>query len=423
MRVLYSIAISIYGFAAGIAALFNNQKAVQWTTGRKDWKQKLKAALSGSNGKRIWIHCASLGEFEQGRPLIEKIKSENPSFFIVLSFFSPSGYEPRKNFQSADYVCYLPTDNRRNAEQFISMIAPLYVVFVKYEYWLNYFEELKRKQIPLYMVSAIFRESQVFFKWYGSFYRKMLNCVNHFFVQDTVSARILNDAGFNNVSVSGDTRFDRVAAVAMEKKRIDRIENFRQQCRIFIGGSTWQEDEELIFPMIASMKSNEIKLIIAPHEVSEKRISEIERRARVYFKPNEVIRFSSVADAASARVLIIDNIGILSSAYGYGNLAWIGGGFGKGIHNILESAAFGVPVIFGPRYEKFREASDLIDCGGAFSVKDAKEAEVKITQLLTNESMREESASACLEYVNKNTGATSRISAALQSVQTMAEFK
>ncbi len=416
MGIIYGFVIYLYYFIVGLAALFNNNKAKQWIEGRKNWEEKISSALKGNNKKRIWIHCASLGEFEQGRPVIEALRKSNPSLFIILSFFSPSGYELRKNYPLADYVCYLPVDTKRNARKFIQIISPEYAIFIKYEFWYNYFFCLKKNNIPLFLVSAIFRKSQVFFKWYGSFYRRMLTYVNHFFVQDENSLRILKESGIKNASITGDTRFDRVAGVINENKELEKIKRFRGDSRLIIAGSTWPEDEEIFFKTISDQLNTDLKIVVAPHEVSEKRILEIINKATSYFSSKEIVRYSSDINSDKARLLIIDNIGILSYAYRYGLIAWIGGGFGKGIHNILEAAAFGLPVIFGPEYKKFREAVSLMDTGGAFSVSDKDTTTEIFMKLLNDKNFFEKSSGACLEYVKQNTGATEKILAALPKI-------
>ena len=269
MRIIYDVALFLYNASIGIAAFLGNRKAQLWTDGRKNWEEQIQNVVRSPGRKCVWFHCASLGEFEQGRPLIEKLKSDDSSLFIVLSFFSPSGFELRKNYKEADVVCYLPADSKMNAKKFIAAISPSYVIFVKYEFWFHYFEELHRINCPLYIVSAIFRPSQVFFQWYGSFYRQILKSVNHFFVQDDNSASLLSGIGFTNVTISGDTRFDRVYKVISEKRNISIVEKFSQQSRLIIAGSTWPEDEEIFFPAINKLEIKDLKIIIAPHEVTK----------------------------------------------------------------------------------------------------------------------------------------------------------
>ncbi len=335
MIFLYKTGIFFYTLLAKIAALFN-EKARFFVNGRKNWQKKL-AEKTDKNARYIWIHCASLGEFEQGRPIIEEIKKQFPELKIALTFFSPSGYEIRKNYDLADLVMYLPADTKQNARDFISTLNPEKVFFVKYEFWYFYISELKRKNIPLFIVSAIFRENQQFFKntpW-GKWYRKMLFQFEHIFIQNETSAQLLKSVGLHNYTVSGDTRFDRVAAIAKSSKKIPIVEKFRENSPLLIAGSTWKPDEELLSEYIN--KSSGAKFIIAPHEVSE---ANINRLLQLLKKP--VARFSQIENVPveNLDVIIIDSIGLLSSLYRYGNLAYIGGGFGVGIHNILEAATF-----------------------------------------------------------------------------------
>lgn len=422
VKIIYDFIIFVYTALISIAAIFKNQKARLWINGRKNWENEIKKSLANAGEKRIWFHCASLGEFEQGRPLIEKLKLNDPSIFIILSFFSPSGFEVRKNFPQADLVCYLPSDKKRNALKFISILSPSYVVFIKYEFWIHYFEELKKREIPLYIVSAIFRPTQLFFKWYGSFYRNALKNVHHFFVQDNNSADLLNSIGYNNTSITGDTRFDRVKALVEASKKIVLVEKFQTNGKLLVAGSTWPEDEDILLMAIQQSKLSPLKLIIAPHEVSEKRISDIIRKASVYFKKEEITRYSKPENPESARVLIIDNIGMLSSIYGYATIAWLGGGFGKGIHNILEAAAYGLPVIFGPNYKKFREANDLVSLQGAFTINNANDATELLTVLLTDEIFLKKCSKVSSEYVQSQVGATEKIISLLPDLYESAEL-
>ena len=363
------------------------------------------------NKRYTWFHFASLGEFEQGRPVLERLKSENPELPIVITFFSPSGYEIRKNYSLADHVFYLPIDTRTNAIEFIRLLNPEIAIFTKYEYWYHYFEELHKNNIPLYVISGIFRKEQAFFKWYGSLHRKMLSKVSHFFVQNKNSQFLLNEIGIENVTITGDTRFDRVAYNAAHTTELKIILDFTQGNKVFIGGSTWPDDEKLIAKLVLS--SPDWKFIIAPHEVKPERINEITE-----LFPNS-IRYSQINKKQSdssenlligsdIQVLIIDNIGLLSSAYQYGDIAYIGGGFGVGIHNTLEAAAFGLTVIFGPNYQKFTEAVELISTGGAFTIKNYAEL-ANCMEKLQTDSKREACGVAAFNYVQNHTGATQAI--------------
>ena len=398
---IYDITLFFLSISIRIAALFGNAKAKLWIEGRKNIFQKVKnkiSELNTPNSKLIWFHCASLGEFEQGRPLIESIKALSlgrgvgGEAKIILTFFSPSGYEIRKNYEHANAVFYLPLDTKENAKKFIELIQPSMVFFIKYEFWYHYFMELHKRKIPVYVVSAIFRPDQLFFKWYGGLFRKLLKTVKHFFVQNENSKSLLNSLGINNVTVSGDTRFDRVFDTCQNVKSFPLIEKFKDNKKVLIAGSTWEQDEKLLVELATLSPSplsqgrgvgGEVKLIIAPHEIHESHIQSIIQQ----LKNLTIVRYSQANEenVKGADVLVIDNIGMLSSLYQYGNIAYIGGGFSKGIHNILEAATFGMPVIFGPNYEKFQEAKELIRLGGAFSIDSYEALEKTINFLLGDE--------------------------------------
>jgi 3-deoxy-D-manno-octulosonic-acid transferase len=409
LLLLYSIAVQIYTLGISVSAFAGNSKAKKWIEGRKNWKAVVREKMSGAGKRRAWFHCASLGEFEQGRPLIEKIKKEDPSIFVILTFFSPSGYEVRKNYPSADCICYLPPDTGGNAKAFFDLVNPAYVVFIKYEFWFRYFKEAHKRNIPLYMASALFRKSQVFFKWYGGFFRSVLKCVTFFFVQDENSAALLNNYGIRNCSVTGDTRFDRVHEIAAEGKQIDLLEELCRNKKVIVAGSTWPEDEKLLLQSLDENLRNEIVLLIAPHEIDTARISWLITQATTYYGTGAVSRFSQTRQPAGTQLLIIDNMGMLSGIYRYASIAWIGGGFGKGIHNILEAAAYGKPVIFGPNYSKFREAVQLTEAGGAFPVKDVGDASKILNKLMHDHNFLSESSDKCRQYVNSHLGATEKI--------------
>jgi 3-deoxy-D-manno-octulosonic-acid transferase len=402
MRILYNIGIVLLIRLARIASPFN-PKARLWINGRKDWFEILIQKIS-SQERYVWVHCASLGEFEQGRPVIEAIKKEKPHVKIVLTFFSPSGYEVRKNYPMADIICYLPPDTPGNAEKFIRMIDPVVVIFVKYEFWYNYLTVLGKKKIPLYLISGIFSRDQLFFKWYGVFFRRMLDNFTWFFVQNQKSLELLGTIGLNNVTVAGDTRFDRVAEISGNAKYITQLEQFRGNEKLLLAGSSWRQDEEIISEYINRFPYR-MKWIFAPHEIDSGNIERLIKLIKV-----KCVRFSRyTANDADARVLIIDNIGMLSSAYRYAYIAVIGGGFGKGIHNILEPACWGIPVLFGPNYKKFHEALELIELGGAFSFKNYSSFEGIIERLLSDETIYKQSAEIAGKYVRRNTGATDKI--------------
>lgn len=404
MTFLYNLGIYFYALATRVAALFN-PKAKLFVAGRKNWKQQLKSKVD-SRADYLWFHCASLGEFEQGRPVIEEVKKQFPNYKIALTFFSPSGYEIRKNYDGADLVTYLPLDTKSNVDYFLNTLNPRKAFFVKYEYWHHYILQLKQRNIPLYIVSAIFRENQSFFKnsrW-GKWYRKMLFSFEHIFIQDEKSAKLLEKVGVNNYSIAGDTRFDRVAAIAQNAKKFESVEKFKGEAPLIIAGSTWKPDEELLTAFINN--SDGVKFIIAPHEVSPANINRIHQLLK-----KKAISFSKVQNTTvdDYDVLIIDSIGILSSLYQYGNIAYIGGGFGVGIHNILEAATFKLPIIFGPNYLKFKEAVDLVEQKGAFPIHNATSLNSVLNLLLSNKNEQTKASGICQNYVAKNVGSTKLI--------------
>jgi 3-deoxy-D-manno-octulosonic-acid transferase len=396
MLLLYNIGILIYYKLLYIASFFNN-KAKLWIKGRHN--QQIQQFTSS-----IWCHFASLGEFEQGRPVLEKIRLLYPDNKIVVTFFSPSGYEIRKNTPLADAVYYLPLDTARNAHEFIKTINPVMAIFTKYEYWYHFFNELHKQHVPLYIISGIFRPGQVFFKWYGSLHRKMLKLVTWFFVQDIPSKHLLHDVGITNVTISGDTRFDRVWANASQHKQLFEVERFKNGQKLFIAGSSWPADDKLIASLIT--RHPDWKFIIAPHEIGEDKINGLIKS----LPENLIIKYADISNLKpNTSTLIIDNIGILSSLYQYADVAYIGGGFGAGIHNILEAAAFGMPVIFGPNYERFKEARDLIELNAAFSISNQEELLSTAGSLMNDEHFRHGCAAISKKYVKEHTGATDKI--------------
>ncbi len=399
MTFIYNIGIYFYSVLIRLSAPFNT-KAKLLSDGRKDTlKQLKKLSIEGSV---VWIHAASLGEFEQGRPIIEAIKKKNPAYKVVLTFFSPSGFEVRKNYNLADYVFYLPSDSRRNARKFIKAINPELVFFVKYEFWYHYLNELKAKEIPVYGVSMIFRAQQAFFKWYGGWFRQMLHCFSKFYVQDEMSAELLKSAGLNNYVVAGDTRFDRVRDIARASVEVDLVNRFVGDCnKVIVAGSTWAPDEDLLLQYLHGV-GKDVKLVSAPHEIHEDHICQIIEKLKVPF-----CRYTQPSDEVEqCRVMIIDIIGMLSGIYKYGQVAYIGGGFGVGIHNTLEAATYGMPVIFGPNYKKFKEARDLIALGGGFSVSKADEFVESVERMWSNEETLKEASHKAGQYVNQMCGAT-----------------
>lgn len=394
---LYNIGISFYGLVVSAFSIFNS-KAKLFSQGRKNIFDHIEKTVDGTK-KHIWFHFASLGEFEQGRPLLEKIKELHPQKRIVITFFSPSGYEIRKNYALAAGVFYLPLDTASNAKRFISLINPEMAIFTKYEFWYHYFKTLNDQQIPLYLISGIFRPNQIFFRWYGSFHRRILGFVDHFFVQNTESVNLLKQLQLENASLSGDTRFDRVAENALSPKKVTLVENGWINSPVFIAGSTWPADERLIAVLI--QQQPDWQFIIAPHEIDEAHILDIEKLI-----PGAV-RYSNLQNGAAntAQILIIDNIGLLSSLYQYAQISYIGGGFGIGIHNTLEAAAFGIPVIFGPKYDKFQEAKDLIALTAARSIETESDLSAAFIHFRENK----EAGKIAQKYVNEKTGSTRQI--------------
>ena len=387
MSILYNISIQIFVIAARIIALLN-ANAKLWIIGRGGIFQKLAKATKDEEDI-IWFHCASLGEFEQGKPIIEAYKQKHPKHKILLTFFSPSGYEIRKNYKGADWVFYLPSDTKANAKRFISIVKPIKVVFIKYEFWFNYMTELKKQNIPFYSVSAVFRKEQAFFKY--KWFAKQLNNVSHFFVQDNNSKELLKNLSFSNCTISGDTRFDSVVSNTQNAISIPLIEKFSENKTTIICGSTWPKDEALLAKYIN--ENPNYKYIIAPHEMHH--ISELKKQtnALLFSKANNT-------NISNSTVLIIDSIGILSNIYKYGDLAYIGGGFESGIHNILEAVAYGLPVVFGPNYQKFNEANELITKKGAISISNYTELTSAV------EFFSPFDKSIAINYIQENSGAT-----------------
>ncbi len=391
-----------------------NQKARLWIRGRKGILNRIKAAGIGKNDRVIWMHCASLGEFEQGRPVIEALKRQDPACKTVITFFSPSGYEIKKDYAGADHIFYLPSDSRRNAREFIRAVRPRLALWIKYDYWFYYLNELKKRNIPVLLISASFREEQPFFKWWGRLHRYMLDCFTHLFVQTETSKTLLQRIGISaNVSISGDTRFDRVIEIAGRFEPIPAVERFCGSSPVIVAGSTWAEDEEELDHYANTHP--EIRFIIAPHEIDEEHLRDIEQLF------HRSIRFSQLTGNGTAssigsrqpavpNVLIIDNIGMLSRLYHYATIAYVGGGFGDdGVHNVLEAAVYGKPVVFGPVIEKYLEAVDLVDTGGGIVVDSALEVESVFNRLFNNADEYRFACEASKNYVYAKKGATEAI--------------
>ena len=404
MNLLYQLGLTSYVFLAQFVAFFQ-KKARLWVRGQRNVYRELQRKVDPTF-RIVWIHCASLGEFEQGRPLIEKIRTDYPRFKILLTFFSPSGYEIRKDYSGADFVSYLPLDTRRNAVAFIRMIQPEMVFFVKYEFWPNYFRELHRQHIPLYLVSAVFRPQQLFFKKgvAGNWYRKALKNGTHFFVQNQQSVDLLKGIGVNSVTRTGDTRFDRVAEIAANRKNLPLIRAFKGNCPLIVAGSSWEPDEEILADYIRS--SSNVKIIFAPHEIKPANLKRL-----MSIDPDHSAVYSELKEESLSglRILVIDSIGLLSSVYQYGDVAYIGGGFGVGIHNTLEAAIYAIPVLFGPNYLKFDEAVQLVTRELGFPVANAEELRRQLDQLLMNGQLRKKIAGGCRAFMTENIGATEMI--------------
>lgn len=414
MIYLYTLGIHLYALLVELLSFFH-KKARMMRFGQ--WKTNgiLREKID-KNAKYIWFHASSLGEFEQGRPMIEKIKKDYPGYKILLTFFSPSGYEVRKNYNGADVVCYLPFDTPFKVKKFLNLANPAVAIFIKYEFWVNYLTELKKRNIPTYIISAIFRPEQLFFKWYGKPYRKVLNCFDHLFVQDKQSKELLAQYDIINVTVAGDTRFDRVQDVFKATKQLPLIEQFTlnkkgEKVTTLIAGSSWLKDEEIFVPYFN--KHPELKLIIAPHEINREHLLDIDALLK---RPSIRLSEANSDNITGKDCLIIDSFGLLSSIYRYGDIAYIGGGFGAGIHNTPEAAVYGMPVIFGPKYQKFKEAKDLIAVGGGFTINDDKSFYTLMENLLSDHNTLSTAGKAAGNFIKNNTGATEHILKELKPV-------
>ena len=417
MNFLYSLAIRLYSGAVALASLLGNEKARLWWKGRKNQWDKLSPI--NKDDEWIWIHVSSLGEFEQGLPVIEKIKNNFPKYKLLLTFFSPSGYEPRKNFQLADKVAYMPSDTRRNANKLVKNFNIKAAFFVKYDFWFNYMKVLKKNDIPLYYVSALLHPDHYFFKFYSFWFRKQLLNVTHFFVQNDETAKLLKSIGIEDVTVTGDTRFDRVYEIAKQSKSFPEIEEFIAGRHCIIAGSSWPSDEKLIIPFLKKMPENYC-LIIAPHDVSDSHIKQITSQLDnyvLYSQLNSPIskQLSDSATRQLKKVLIVDTIGILKQIYKYARFAYIGGGFMSSIHNTQEALVFGCPVVIGPKYHKFVEAVDLVRNGGMFSVNNQQEFDDIFERLMNDIDFYNKASGICQDYIQLSIGATDKIMRKLNS--------
>lgn len=404
MLFLYNLTIYIAGFFLKIIALFS-PKIKLFVEGRKNVFSVLEEKIKADD-KTIWFHSASLGEYEQGLPVIEKIKEKYPSHKIIVTFFSPSGYEVRKNNTVADVTIYLPLDTKSNAKRFLKLVHPEFAFFIKYEFWLNYLKELEKSKTPTYLISGIFRDSQMFFKWYGGFYRKALKAFTYFFVQNESSKQKIEAIGFKNVIVSGDTRFDRVNAILDRDNTLNYVENFKNNQLTIVIGSSWPKDEVLLIEYINQAPEN-VKFIIAPHNIKTDQISNLKSQIT-----KSTILFSEKEnkDLSNYNVFIIDTIGILTKIYSYGTIAYVGGGFGNpGIHNILEPATFGIPIVIGPNYSNFAEAVSLVELGGCISITNFLELKEILDRLINDPKLLTEKSHICKSFIQNNKGATNTI--------------
>lgn len=405
---MYSLLIHLYALAVTLVSPFH-KKARAMRLGQKKTNQILRSKIQKGE-KYIWFHAASLGEFEQGRPMMEQIKSHYPQYKILLTFFSPSGYEVRKNYSGADVICYLPFDTPSRVKRFLNLSNPVAAIFIKYEFWGNYLKELKKRKIPTFTISTIFRPDQAFFKWYGEPYRKFLQYITCMFLQDVESHKLLASKGLLNSMVFGDTRFDRVQDIYNAAKELPLVDSFvhdekgNKQLTLVVG-SSWPQDEQFLLPYFNEHKN--LKMIIAPHEIHEEHLLAIEQGLNRPFKRLSAIH--TAEDLVGVECLIVDCIGLLSSIYRYGDFAYVGGGFGAGIHNTLEAAVYGIPVLFGPKYGKFKEAVELVIYQGAFSVNNGEEFAERMQRLLSDEPFRKAVCSASGFYVSSRVGATERI--------------
>lgn len=402
MSIIYNCIVVVATFFISVIALFQ-KKMKLFVIGRKESFQKLSAL--NKEDKTIWIHVASLGEFEQGRPIIERLRKEQPNFKIVLTFFSPSGYEIQKNYELADVVCYLPMDTKKNVRRFLELVNPSIAIFVKYEFWPNYLRELKQRNIPTILVSGIFRKNQIFFKPFGSFMRKSLQAFDHFFVQDKPSEKLLQSINYSNVSISGDTRFDRVYEILNQDNELDFISEFKNNQYTVVAGSTWKEDEEFLVNYINEFSNG--KFIIAPHNINADDIQKLKKS----ITKNTILYSNKKGKSLSEfDVFIIDTIGILTKIYAASDVAYVGGGLTKsGVHNVLEPATFGVPIVIGPEYKKYKEVVDLVDLDGCKVITNQQEFSNTFLQLKSNQNYRNQLGEINQSYIKNNIGATEKI--------------
>lgn len=403
---MYEIVISLYTLGVAVMSLFNDKVKKMWRGEREAFRVLRNSVDPGS--RYVWFHAASLGEFEQGRPIMERLRREHPELKILLTFFSPSGYEVRKNYEGADIICYLPLDTYFNARRFLNLVHPEVAFFIKYEFWWNYLHILKRRNVPVYSVSSIFRPNQVFFRWYGRTYSNVLKCFTRFFVQNEVSRQLLAKLGITEVEITGDTRFDRVLQIKSQAKSLPIVEAFRQDYKVFVAGSSWPPDEDIFIKYFNGR--DDWKLIIAPHVIGEDHLQQILSKLK-----GKAVRYTEATpeSVADAKILIIDCFGLLSSIYGYGHVSYVGGGFGVGIHNVLEAAVWNIPVIFGPNNERFQEAQDLLASGGGHQIDGYHQFESLMNSYIADDSLRKADGDKAAQYVSSKAGATRKILSAV----------
>lgn len=405
MNIIYNLFVNLFGFAVSIASRFN-PKAKLWLDGRKDWELKMKSVISAED-RVIWIHCSSLGEFEQGRPVMEKLKSDYPHHKLAVSFFSPSGYEVRKDFNGADYIFYLPLDSIKNAKKLIQTLHPELLILVKYEYWYNLLNELNHAEIPVVVISAVIKEKELFFRSWASWFRKIISGIDQFFVQDKDSENLLNSIGIDHVTVSGDTRFDRVKEIYESHSKLEFVEKFKVNSNLIVAGSTWPEDEVILADYINQDLPEDWKVIFAPHNIDEKQIQNLMGKLN-----GKSVRYSEMTDEklVESQFLILDTIGILTQVYAYSTISYVGGGFTKtGVHNTLEPAVFGVPLIFGPNYKSYMEAVHLVDRKAAVRFKDGFDFEEKMNELIQDSEARKERGKSAFDYIQQKPNSTQLI--------------